>query len=140
MKVYIAAPFFTPTQIEIVQSVELALKSEGVRYYSPRSEGTLKNMSIKDQRASRKKIFDLNVWHMEDCTHMIACVEHKDTGTIWEMGFFYAQSKPIIMLSYDLRKVNVMLAEAASGIARNPFQAVGIFLGKEESSEIESYT
>lgn len=139
MKVYIAAPFFTDEQIKIVESVEAALESCDIEYFSPRSEGTLSKMSRDEQESSRKSIFDSNVNNMGLCTHMIACVEHKDTGTIWEMGFMYAQSKPIIMFSADLSKINVMLAESAFGIAQEPKHAADIILGEKINIEIGEF-
>lgn len=132
MKVYIAAPFFNPDQLKIVVAVEMQLLKKRVEYFSPRSEGTLGDMTVEEQKKSRKKIFDSNVANMMSCDAMIACVEYKDTGTIWEMGFFYAMGKPIIMLASDPSKINVMLAES-SYIAFSSDQAVEILFDSSRS-------
>lgn len=139
MKVYIAAPFFNEEQIKIVESLELCLESRGIDYFSPRSEGTLSKMTREEQENSRKAIFESNVNNMCLCTHMIACVKYKDTGTIWEMGFMFAQGKPIVMLSDDLSKINVMLAESALGIAQEASHAADILLGETIKHEIGAY-
>jgi nucleoside 2-deoxyribosyltransferase len=139
MKVYIAAPFFNEEQIKIVEQVELCLESRNIEYFSPRSEGTLSAMTREEQEASRKAIFQSNVDNMGLCTHMIACVDFKDTGTIWEMGFMFAQGKGIVMMAYDSSKVNVMLAESAIGIAGSPTHAADILLGVAVGKEIGQY-
>jgi nucleoside 2-deoxyribosyltransferase len=139
MRVYIAAPFFNEQQIKIVEAVEIALESRDINYYSPRSEGSLSDMTREQQEQARRYIFETNVNNMNICTHMLACVEYKDTGTIWEMGFMFAQGKPIVMLSSDLSKINVMLAESALGIAQSPAHAADILMGEEIQSEIGRY-
>ena len=53
---------------------------------------------------------------MDECTHMIACVEQKDSGTTFEIGYYAAQKKPIVLFSEVIGTVNVMLAEAALSI------------------------
>jgi nucleoside 2-deoxyribosyltransferase len=138
MKVYIAAPFFNEEQLRIVKSVELALEARNIEYFSPRSEGTLSAMTREEQERSRSSIFESNVKNMRECTHMIACVEYKDTGTIWEMGFMFSQNKPLVMLSSDY-KVNVMLAESAVGIAKSADEAANIILGEQIKYEIGEY-
>ena len=116
MKVYIASPFFNPAQLAVVTRLELVLEAMGIMYFSPRSGGTLKDMS-KDEMANRKKaIFDDNIAQMDSCTHMIACIEHRDTGTSFEIGYYYAKGKPVCLFADDIGQVNVMLAECASSV------------------------
>lgn len=114
MKVYIAAPFFTPDQIDIVLNVEQSLRRLNINYFSPRSAGVLKEMSKEEQQKTKGDIFKGNIDSMDDCTHMIACIEHKDTGTSFEIGYYYSKGKPIVLYSDDLSRVNVMLAEAGT--------------------------
>jgi len=116
MKVYIAAPFFNPEQLEIVSGVESILTASGIDFFSPRSAGILKDMSKDEQKQTKKEIYDGNIQEMNNCTHMIACVEHKDQGTTFEIGFYAAENKPIVLFSEKIGTVNVMLAEAAFSI------------------------
>lgn len=139
MKVYIAAPFFNEDQIRIVEELELTLEQHEIDYFSPRSEGTLSNMTREEQELSHRSIFESNVRNMDDCTHMIACVQYKDTGTIWEMGYMFGQEKEIVMMS-EADTVNVMLAQSATGIAKSAEHAVNIILGLEIGAEIGNYT
>lgn len=140
MKVYIAAPFFIPQQVALVEAAERELGRDGLDYFSPRSEGTLKNMSVEEQKQTRKQIFDSNIQNMNECTHMLAIVEYKDTGTIFEMGYFHAQGKPIIMVSSKLESINVMLGQAAESIATSPEQAANIWAGLDVGVDISSWT
>lgn len=114
MKVYIAAPFFNPAQLAIVEAVELTLDHRGIEYFSPRSAGVLKDMSKDEQHQTKSDIFNGNIEAMDDCTHMIACVTHRDTGTSFEIGYYFAKDKPVVLYTYDLENINVMLAEAGA--------------------------
>jgi len=111
--VYIAAPFFTEEQLRVVMRVEAALFALGIKFYSPRADGVLKDMDPEEQASSRRRIFDLNIANMNACTHTVACVEHKDSGTTFEIGFQCASKKPIILFSEKMDLINVMLAESA---------------------------
>jgi nucleoside 2-deoxyribosyltransferase len=139
MKVYIAGPFFNAAQLENIIKVETVLDFNGIAFYSPRSEGVLSAMTPEEQKANFKRIFDLNIQHMDDCTHMVACVEHKDTGTIFEMGYFCAQKKPIVMYSEVLNTVNVMLGQSAYAIA-DSFREIPNAIYGNYSAEIKSWT
>ena len=114
MKVYIAAPFFNPRQLEIVKGVESILRAAGIDFFSPRSQGkSLKDMTEDEVMKTKKEVFDANIDNMESCTHMVACVEEKDTGTSFEIGYYSKSDKPIVLFSEKIDRINVMLAEAA---------------------------
>lgn len=139
MKIYIAAPFFTPEQLAIVKKVECFLESNSIDYFSPRSGGELKKMSKEDQAKTKKKIFDDNIKNMDYCTHMIACVEYRDTGTNFEIGYYYAKEKPIVLFSEKIGTVNVMLAESAISVCDDENRIYESLLGIY-NAEIGDYT
>lgn len=112
MKVYIAAPFFTVDQLLIVQKIEDVLDDIGIEYFSPRSEGTLKEMSPQERSERMGELFASNCSHMDWCTHAIAVIDDYDTGTVWEMGYLYATKKTIITYSAHYHGINVMLNES----------------------------
>jgi nucleoside 2-deoxyribosyltransferase len=116
VKVYIAAPFFNERQLAIVSEVENFLTSKGIDFFSPRCTGTLKDMSKERQQQTKRQIYDTNIRMMDACTHMIACVEEKDQGTTFEIGYYAAKQKPIVLFSEKVGTVNVMLAEAAMSV------------------------
>lgn len=139
MKVYIAAPFFSDDQINIVESVEDALLAGNIDFYSPRGEGILSKMSISDQNKTKGRIFKSNIDSMDACTHMVACVEHKDSGTTFEIGYFFAKQKPIVLFSEKIETINVMLAEAAISLCDINYKIVPSLYG-EYSTKPKSLT
>ena len=114
MKVYIAGPFFTDQQISVIARIEMQLADEGIEYFSPRSEGTLKNMSKEKRAAVMGETFKSNVRNMDWCNHCIAVIDGYDTGTVWEMGYLYATGKTIVTFSNEYKGINVMLNESIS--------------------------
>lgn len=117
MKVYIAAPFFNPRQLEIVETIEKELTKKKIDFFSPRSQGkSLKDMDKNEVLKTKKEVFDSNITEMDLCSHCIACVEEKDTGTSFEIGYFYSEKKPITLFSEKIDRINVMLAEAAYSV------------------------
>lgn len=111
MKIYIASPFFNNEQLIIVKKVENKLSELNIDYFSPRSTGVLKEMSKDEQQKNKKTIFQRNIREMQDATHTIACIDYKDTGTIFEIGFCYSQYIPVIAYIENISTINVMLAE-----------------------------
>ena len=140
MKVYIAAPFFNPIQLDLVKNIESILKENGIKFFSPRYMGTLKDMTPEEQANSHETIYNANINNMNECTHMVAIVQEKDTGTIFEMGYFAAQRKDIVMYTEQMGTVNVMLGQAAVGVASYPLQVVQILLGDSKGEDIEDWT
>jgi len=131
MKVYIAAAFFTPEQLSVVMSIESALEVNGIEYFSPRSEGTLKDMSIEERKAMMSGIFRFNVAHMDWCTHCIAVIDDYDTGTVWEMGYLYATKKVIVTMTSHYHGINVMLNESIFAHTDSVESAIKGILGKK---------
>lgn len=112
LKVYIAAPFFNEEQLDVVRKIELLLEREGVDFFSPRSEGILKDLNVEQRKLEMGRLFRSNVDHMDWCTHCVAVVDDYDTGTVWEMGYLYATHKKLITFSACYHGINVMLNES----------------------------
>lgn len=112
IKVYIAAPFFNPQQLNVVQRVEAKLKDNGIEFFSPRNDGTLKDMTKEERAKNMGKMFRSNVDHMDWCTHCVAIIDDYDTGTVWEMGYLYATHKKLVTFSANYHGINVMLNES----------------------------
>lgn len=110
--IYIAAPFFTPKQVAFVESIEKALDNERIKYYSPRSEGVLMDLSETARRKTKKDIYERNVQMIKECNYMVAIIDDRDIGTIWEMGYATAYGIPVTTISNQDYGLNVMLAES----------------------------
>lgn len=119
MTIYIGAPFFTPKQLKLVQDIENVLKRNRILYYSPRSEGVLINLTEKERAKEKQRIYKTNIDNIDDCSMMIAVIDDRDIGTIWEMGYATSAGKPIISLSNQDYGLNVMLAESVQAHVKN---------------------
>ena len=109
---YIASPFFTPEQLEAVKDIEQACEENGVQPLSPRQFLVLKPGASFSERLA---VFKDNTEKMKECTIMLAVVDGKDVGTMWEMGYAYAIGRPVVALSMAQTRMNVMLACGTKG-------------------------
>lgn len=134
-KVYIAAPFFTPKQLLVVEMIEYELSNAKVEFFSPRSEGTLKEMDAEERLAKMGDLFRSNIAHMDWCTHAIAVLDDYDKGVLFEMGYLYATDKKIIAYTNGYKGINVMLNEAIVSHCTVMYQIIpaldGIFKGSK---------
>lgn len=118
-RIYLAAPFFNPQQLERVESVErLLIGTPGVSMYSPRSDGVLKDMTPKQRTAAAPDIFAKNVDRIRWADAMVAILDDKDEGTQWELGRMY-QHGPIIGMLFTARVINVMALQGLTSLARS---------------------
>ena len=133
MKVYIAAPFFNSEQLAQVIAIENLLKEKEIEFFSPRSFGVIKDMTPEEKEREMKNIYNMNVEKLLWCDTAIVLVDHKDTGTTWELGFLagfnklidWQRKKIILTVSLEKKPVNVMLrycinahAESLSSFAK----------------------
>jgi nucleoside deoxyribosyltransferase len=112
--VYLAAPFFNPAQLTLVQDLErLFATYHNISVYSPRNDGVLIDMTTEQRSLAKRKIFLTNCLQIDRCDIVFAVIDGRDAGVIWEMGYAYAKSKHVITFSDMGYGVNVMLAEGS---------------------------
>jgi nucleoside 2-deoxyribosyltransferase len=120
MRIYIAAPFFSTIQLDRVVWIEKILDDIGITYFSPRSFGSLRDMSASEKEEASAKIYLSNIENIIGCNTMLAVLDDKDTGTSFEMGFATAHKMrlreesldyKIITISFLRKGLNVMLRE-----------------------------
>lgn len=110
--IYIAGPFFTPAQYKKIDMIEALFELKKIKYYSPRSEGILATQNDLEKQRNRKIIFNKNIYNIDNCEIIVAVIDDRDAGTMWEMGYAYARDKRIITVSFESYGLNVMLAES----------------------------
>lgn len=124
IRIYIASPFFNEDQLKHVRAIENNIDGHSVNFFSPRSAGKLSAMTPEQEKINRKVIYDDNVAEMDNCTHMIANISKygpsRDSGTLFEVGYFAAQRKPIILFCDNIENVSVMLAESSKAVITCP--------------------
>lgn len=128
---YIAAPFFNPDQITRVELVKSLLENKGLTYFSPKDDSAVENINDPE---NRKRVFALNHESISASKGVIAITDGKDPGTIWEAGFAYANSIPVIYIAFTLGKdgqFNLMLAESGVAACRTVEELKAAIDGKE---------
>jgi nucleoside 2-deoxyribosyltransferase len=110
--VYIASPFFNEKQLNFVKEIEKILDKAEMPYFSPRKHGILQDLSASEKARAKAHTFALNVANLDLCSQMVAVVDGRDTGTVWEMGYAFATDVEIVSISNEGHGINVMLAES----------------------------
>lgn len=90
LTVYLAGPFFDEDQVATIKKLETLIESLGFEVYSPSRDGK-KLDSTTDTPELRAEVFKDNVDHLSTADVMVAVIDDKDTGTVWEMGCRYGR-------------------------------------------------
>lgn len=157
---YIAAPFFSKTELAIVEDVETILETFHISYFSPRSLGPDKPEDLREpsirKRINQKNLFELGqasfvlalidrlhddptteIWLHRQGTQVMLLKDKMDDGTLWECGYAKALNIPVILYTTSLlgeHTPNIMLSENCKGIIRGRRNleawAAGVTYGK----------
>jgi nucleoside 2-deoxyribosyltransferase len=127
--IYIAGPFFNEEQLSLIKDIEESCEIAGVDYYSPRSEGVLKDMTPSQRKDRMQYIYDQNVNNIKTCSDMIAVTDDYDNGTIFEMGYAAALGKRIVTITNKNYGANVMLSHACFAHVEDAVEAVRCLSG-----------
>lgn len=98
-KIFIAAPLFTPAEREYNLKIEAICTSVGFKtFLAQRDVGIVKCESLQD-------VFCHDMKNLEKADLLVANLDgiDVDSGTAWEIGYAYANKKPIIGLREDVR-------------------------------------
>lgn len=117
MKIYFAAPWFSPAQQEIHDRVLTVLDESDHKIFSPRRELVVKP---DDPKRIRRQAFTGNLKAIDESDLVVAVTDYKDIGTIWEAGYAYRGLKAVLYYAETLgdRQFNLMLAESGIGVVR----------------------
>ena len=120
MQVYLAAPIFNTLDINEIEIVEKVCKELKLNFFSPRLETKDiqfskldKNSSsyLKDRDYLATEILKRNVKGILQSQLLIANTRDFDAGTIWEMGFAFANHIPIVSYTFKKYGLNIMLSQ-----------------------------
>lgn len=111
---YLAGPFFNPEQVARMDQVKAMLVRQGFVVGDPREMGpVIVNASAEEKTPEFfSKIFWGNIDGMEDSFMILACLDFKDIGTAFELGYFFKSRKIVLTFAFDNPKTNVMLSQA----------------------------
>lgn len=107
--IYLASPFFTPMQNEVLERVEHFMRVHGVSFYSPRlQDGNFGDVPPEEKQLKARQIFHADVLNVFRCGAMLAYTDGevytredgrpnicRDSGTAFEMGMLYARGLPV---------------------------------------------
>jgi nucleoside 2-deoxyribosyltransferase len=116
-RAYVAGPIFTPEQRGAVDSVTSCLEALGYVTYSPYRDGIM--LQPTDPPERRDEVFQSNVWAIRSSDLLVALLDTKDTGTIWELGMANAGRLPVVAITLLEPKMNVMLERGVIAHARS---------------------
>lgn len=108
-KIYFAGGWFTPEQEEQHTRIYNLLK-HSFDVFNPKLESLITPGCTDDFMSQTLKG---NIEGIKNADIVVVLYDYRDTGTIWESGFAYANKKPIIYVAEHLngKPFNLMLAK-----------------------------
>jgi hypothetical protein len=101
-RIYIAAPFFNLAELWMVEEVRQRLLDMGVAVFSP-----LHDVG----RGSASEVARKDLEGLDACDAMLAVLNGADAGTIFEIGYAVARSKPVVALAQNVRPEDLKMPE-----------------------------
>ena len=116
-KIYIAGPLFNTHEKRYLEKIALELESNDFECFLPHrdqkgvTEEELNQLDMS--KATKEKIFnnDLNALETSDLTVALLTGQDIDSGTAAEIGFSYANKKPIIAITASERRFRNLFVE-----------------------------
>ncbi|MCS0827431.1 nucleoside 2-deoxyribosyltransferase [Cytobacillus firmus] len=119
-KIYLASPFFTEAQLQLVDVAEQLLRKQGHTVFSPR-ENQLKGLEFGSVEW-RTAVFNNDIKHIQWCDAVVAIVaegNYSDSGTAMEVGYAYGIAKPVIVVNPTANTLNLMISDALHAYCSN---------------------
>ena len=143
--IYIAGPFFNPEQLDIVETVKSTLFKQGLKYFSPKDE-----CMYEPGVTTPEQVLEINVKALEQTDLTVCITDGRDPGTMFEAGWCYAKSIPLIYIwlgGLPEQKFNLVLAASGSVVrsygqldaALHEIKETGTFIRKNWSEESIQY-
>jgi nucleoside deoxyribosyltransferase len=123
-KIYLASPFFDDEQVQRIEKVEKALRSNSTvkDVFSPRE-----HQHDEYEFATRKwgeVVYAADIEALEDAEGVVAVVdyvgEEVDPGTAMEIGYAVHKGTPVIILQEKDTRANIMWAMPLRAYFKNP--------------------
>ena len=93
MRLFLSGPFFNDEEVERIGHVKSALEELGFDVYSTSHRNLPIDLGSRAQKSMR---FKLLCREIEKSDGVLAVLDGRDAGTIWEMGYAFALGKPVI--------------------------------------------
>ena len=111
-RIYLASPFFNDNELLDMVKVLGTLRNKGLNVFSP-----YENQNKQLEFASdpwREATFNSDVSNIDSADIVVAIANgnYMDSGTAWEIGYAYANKKPIILVNLNKEPVNLMISDS----------------------------
>ena len=138
-KIYIAGPLFNTHEKGYLEKIAIELESNEFECFLPHrdqkdvTKEELKQLNMSN--ATKEKIFnnDLNALKTSDLTVALLTGQDIDSGTAAEIGFSYANKKPIIAITASERRFRDLFVE---GMIDKTIDEIDILVDTIESLDI----
>lgn len=102
MKIYLASPFFTVFQRDLMKRVLEKARSEGHEVYAP-YEHEIANAWSKPNKDWAREVFFEDIKAIQECDEVWAINfgMDSDSGTAWECGYAYGIGKTVRVLCIE---------------------------------------
>ena len=138
-KIYIAGPLFNTHEKRYLEKIALELESNDFECFLPHrdqkgvTEEELNQLDMS--KATKEKIFnnDLNALETSDLTVALLTGQDIDSGTAAEIGFSYANKKPVVAITASERRFRNLFVE---GMINKTIVEIDTLVDTIESLEI----
>jgi len=132
MKYYCASGWFSYEQEESRKIILNTLKKAKFDVYSPKDDGLFK------EGMNPEEIFQENLKQIRECDFVIASTEGKDLGTLFESGYAFARSIPIIYFwNNGFGNFNLMLSQSAHRVTTTSHQLFALLCEIKQTGVIQ---
>lgn len=117
MKVYLAGPFFNPTERGNVERARDILKERGLKLFVP-MEHFIEGGEDMPNNVWGQKVFEMDKEAIFQCDIVVALYYglYSDSGTAWEIGFANAINKKIIIVHCDRKNESSLMVVNGSTV------------------------
>lgn len=129
---YLASGWFNEEEESCRQDILEALNTCGISYFSPKDEVEVKTGASQEEL---RAAFDADVNFIKSCDFVVASTAGKDLGTLFEIGFAYAEHVPTIIYfrAPESVPVNLMLACSAYRVCKTKEELINTLNELKES-------
>lgn len=115
MKIYLASPFFDNKERSTVEEVAYILRGKNLDVFVP-MEHKIENGWDMSNEDWGKAVFDMDKNFLDDCDIMVVLYYglYSDSGTAFEVGYFYSTKKPIICVQLNKEKTSLMIVNSST--------------------------
>ncbi len=138
-KIYIAGPLFNTHEKAYLEKIAIELESNDYECFLPHrdqkgvTEEELKQLDMSE--ATKEKIFnnDLNALKNSDITVALLTGQDIDSGTAAEIGYSFANKKPVVAITASERRFRNLFVE---GMIDKTIEEIDILVDTIKSLEI----